>query len=71
MIRVLAILDSSVIGRLDELRIAAESGTRRQMIAHAMDALTDIARRPDRSGIAAGHSWSAHSFPVQGYDEAN
>jgi hypothetical protein len=71
MVRVLAILDSSVIGRLDELRLAAESGTRRQMIAHAMDGLTDIARRPDRSGIAAGHSWSAHSFPVQGYDEAN
>lgn len=69
LLRALSILDPSIRARLDALATAADNRHGR-LIALAVGGWTEIARRPDGGGVAAGHGWDQHSFPQVGYASA-
>lgn len=70
LLRALTFLDPAIKDRLDTVAAAPSDEKVRQMIAFALDGWADRAQRPDGGGIAPGHSWNRHSFPVLGYDPA-
>lgn len=71
LLRTLVTLDPAIKDCLDALAAGDPGEKRREMIAIALDGWADRAQRPDGGGVAAGHSWNRHSFPVIGYDPAS
>jgi hypothetical protein len=70
LVRGFALLDPAIKDRLDALAIGSASDKLRCLIALALEGWADRAHRPDDGGIAAGHGWQRHSFPIVGYDPA-
>ena len=69
-LRTLATLDPASRGRLDVVASGAASPSRARLLRFAFDGWPAPADGPAGQGVAQGHGWNHHSFPLTGYDPA-